>query len=52
MRPVVALLALLAVAACSTGQTSLPRPDGQVFRLNPDRWGETVNDTQARVAHR
>jgi hypothetical protein len=44
MRLTLALLALLAVAACSTGPKALPRPDGQVFRLNPDRWPDTTND--------
>lgn len=40
-----ALLALGAsTAACSSGPRALPKPDGAVFRLNPDRWGETVND--------
>ena len=42
-----ALAALLALAACNTGPAALPQPDGQVFRLNPDRWPETVNDIPA-----
>lgn len=33
-----------ALAACGGGPKPLPKPDGHVFRLNPDRWGETVND--------
>ena len=55
MRPILALTALLALAACSTGPAALPRPDGQVFRLNPERWPETVNDippASARTAAR
>lgn len=36
--------ALPALAACGGGPKPLPKPDGHVFRLNPDRWGETVND--------
>lgn len=47
-----ALAALLALAACGTGPRPLPQPDGQVFRLNPDRWPETVNDIPARTAAR
>ena len=55
MRPILALAALLAFAACSRGPAALPRPDGQVFRLNPERWPETVNDippASARTAAR
>jgi hypothetical protein len=55
MRPILALAALLTMTACSTGPAALPRPDGQVFRLNPDRWPETVNDippASARTAAR
>jgi len=50
MRPILALAALLVLTACSTGPAALPRPDGQVFRLNPDRWPETVNDIPAAPA--
>jgi hypothetical protein len=55
MRPILALATLLFFAACSTGPAALPRPDGQVFRLNPERWPETVNDiptAPARTAAR
>jgi hypothetical protein len=55
MRAILALTALLALAACSSGPAALPKPDGQVFRLNPERWPETVNDippASARTAAR
>ena len=55
MRSILTLAVLLALAACSTRPATLPRPDGQVFRLNPDRWPETVNDippASARTAAR
>ena len=52
MRLVLALAAVLAVTACSTGPASLPKPDGQVFRLNADRWPATVNDMPAWTAAR
>ena len=52
MRLVLALNVLLALAACSTGPAALPKPDGQVFRLNAERWPETVNDLPARTAAR
>lgn len=38
------LLACSLTGACSTGPKPLAAPDGHVFRLNPDRWGEGVND--------
>jgi hypothetical protein len=50
MRPILALSALLALAACSIGPAALPKPDGEVFRLNPDRWPETVNTIPAAPA--
>ena len=50
MRPILAVLALLALAACGTGPKALPKPDGQAFRLNPDRWGETTNDVPQHPA--
>jgi hypothetical protein len=50
LHSVLVLAALLALAACSTGPATLPRPDGQVFRLNPDRWPETVNDIPSAPA--
>ena len=55
MRLPLALAVLLTLAACGTGPAALPKPDGQVFRLNPERWPETVNDippTPARTAAR
>ena len=55
MRPILVLAALLVLASCSTRPAALPKPDGQVFRLNPERWPETVNDippTPARTAAR
>ncbi|WP_198382958.1 hypothetical protein [Roseomonas sp. KE2513] len=45
MRPL-ALLLLLTVAACAS-EKALPKPDGHVFRLNPERWAERVNDVRA-----
>lgn len=33
-------VSLLLVAACATGPKPLPKPDGQVFRLMPERWAE------------
>lgn len=35
-----ALALLLLVAACATGPKPLPKPDGKVFRLMPERWAE------------
>lgn len=55
MHPILALTAILALAACGSGPAALPKPDGQVFRLNPERWLETVNDippVPARTAAR
>jgi hypothetical protein len=55
MRSIIALITLLVLASCSTRPAALPRPDGQVFRLNPERWPETVNDippAPARTAAR
>ena len=45
MRSLVLLL-LLTVAACAGGGKELPKPDGHVFRLNPERWAERVNDVR------
>ena len=41
-----ALLALAALAACSSGPKPPPRPDSPrgMVRLNADLWGETTND--------
>ncbi|MDO9711779.1 hypothetical protein [Paracraurococcus lichenis] len=50
MRLGLALVALLGLVACSDGPKPLPGPDGQVFRLNPDRWAETVNDIPPKPA--
>ncbi|WP_157033574.1 hypothetical protein [Belnapia moabensis] len=47
MRLVIALVAVFVLTACSTGPAALPKPDGQVFRLNADRWPTTVNDLPA-----
>lgn len=52
MRNAAMILAILALAGCSTGPKALPKPDGQVFRLNPDRWVETVNDIPRQQATR
>lgn len=55
MRPILTLNVLLVLAACGTGPAALPKPDGQLFRLNPERWSETVNDispASARTAAR
>ena len=55
MRPILTLNVLLVLAACGTGPAALPKPDRQVFRLNPERWSETVNDippASARTAAR
>ena len=43
---------VLALTACSTGPAALPKPDGQVFRLNAERWPATVNDIPARTVAR
>lgn len=32
------------VVGCSSGAKAPPKADGQVFRLNPERWSETVNN--------
>lgn len=47
MRLILCLLAALVVAGCSTSQKELAKPDGQVFRLNADKWEDTVNDAVA-----
>lgn len=39
-----ALSMLILVAACSSAKKELPRPTGEVFRMNPDRVGTTAND--------
>ena len=39
-----ALLLAITLAACSSGAKAPPKADGQVFRLNPERWSETVNN--------
>ncbi len=39
-----ALLLAVTLAACGSGAKAPPKADGQVFRLNPERWSETVNN--------
>lgn len=51
MRLSLILSLALSLAACGTTK-ALPAPDGQVFRLNPERWGETVNDVRSAEAGR
>lgn len=43
------LLALLALAACGSAN-ELAKPDGKVFRLNPERWAERVNDIRQEAS--
>jgi hypothetical protein len=40
-----AVIAALGTAACSDGARRLAEPSGPVFRLNPDRWLDTVPPT-------
>jgi hypothetical protein len=42
------LSTLLLAAACASSK-SLPKPDGQVFRINPEKWAERVNDLRQEV---
>jgi hypothetical protein len=37
-----AVIAALGTAACSDGTRRLAEPYGPIFRLNPDRWPDTV----------
>jgi hypothetical protein len=41
-----AVIILLALAACSTGE-ALPPIEGQWYRLSPDRWTPTPADQEA-----
>lgn len=43
MTKLLCLALLLLASACAAGPKPLPMPHGEVFRLNPERWG-TVND--------